>query len=366
MIYPLVTLLLLSPQIRSVAQSPPDRPLNYVIVQPEGGYQLGSGKWKLTTKNTGGSIAICEFNSKDTTSWSWIPEHVHTREDEIWYVIEGELQFRIDKQLVPAGPGSLIFGPRMMRHQYRISKTPAKYLLMFAPAGIDQIFPEVDSLSKRFPRGSEEWKKRLATLNVKYGGYSATDWDSITNISRDEMIKQRIELSKTGKNHEMLSVLAGEWMFTGKHFSSDPNQSSSEFRGIAMRRSVMDGRYFIVETKGEKMKMPWSNGKEVSYTDMSIEAYDNNKKKFVSTMIENHWGTGIAISEGNYDSTAKAIIYESEIESGPGTKAKARSFLKILSNDQYVVEIYLVNGNREIKETEINYKRVKSNENISK
>ena len=68
--------------------------------------------------------------------------------------------------------------------------------------------------------------------------------------------------------------------------------------------------------------MPWSNMKEISYTDMSIEAYDNNKKRFVSAMIENHWGTGIALLEGNYDSTAKTIIYESETEADLGKKNK--------------------------------------------
>src|SRR5882762_6604685 len=138
---------------KAVAQPQSGKPLDYVIVAPEEGYQLGTGKWKLTTKNTGGSIAICEFNNKDTTGWNWVPSHVHTREDEVWYVIEGELTFKINNEINSAGPGSLVFSPRNNMHSYRITKAPAKYLLILAPAGIDLLFPEVDSLSKKFPRG---------------------------------------------------------------------------------------------------------------------------------------------------------------------------------------------------------------------
>jgi mannose-6-phosphate isomerase-like protein (cupin superfamily) len=173
-----VILILLFFQEQVVAQAPA-KPLNYIIVPPEGGYQLGTGKWKLTTNQTGGSIAICEFNIKDTTDWHSVPTHVHTREDELWYVVEGELMFKINDQIKTAGPGSLVFGPRNTMHAYRISKAPVKYLLMLTPAGIDRLFLEVDSISKKFPRGGSEWKKRIGPLGEKYGAYQPARWDSL-------------------------------------------------------------------------------------------------------------------------------------------------------------------------------------------
>jgi mannose-6-phosphate isomerase-like protein (cupin superfamily) len=166
-------------QIKAEAQLQTSKPLNYIVVPPEGGYQLGTGKWKLTTNQTGGSIAICEFNTKDTTDWNWVPSHTHTREDELWYIIEGELTFKINNQIQTAGPGSLVFSPRNTRHAYRISKAPMRYLLMLTPAGIDLLFLEVDSISRRFPRGSAEWKKRITSLSEKYGSYMGEKWDSI-------------------------------------------------------------------------------------------------------------------------------------------------------------------------------------------
>jgi hypothetical protein len=171
----------------------------------------------------------------------------------------------------------------------------------------------------------------------------------------------RIELSKTGKNHELLAGITGSWNFAGKHFSSDPAVKPIEFNGTAVRKAIMDGRYFIFETTGGKLVMPWSAGKEVTYTDMTIEGYDNTKKKFVNAFIGNHWNTGIAPSEGSYDSVKKAILYESEFESGPGMKTVIRNLLKIRDSDHYTVEIFMVNGGQQIKRSEINYTRIKDN-----
>lgn len=172
-------LLLLLPS--TALRSQPAQQTKYVVMPPEGGLKLGSGMWKLTADNTSGSIALCEFNNKDTTDWNWVPNHTHTREDEIWYVLEGELTFRINDQLITAGPGSTVFGPRNTMHAYRISKAPVRYLLMLTPAGIDRLFLEVDSIGKKFPRGSSEFIKRVAPLSEKYGSYHQSRGDSVVN-----------------------------------------------------------------------------------------------------------------------------------------------------------------------------------------
>ncbi len=176
--------------------------------------------------------------------------------------------------------------------------------------------------------------------------------------NKDGQMKQRIELSRTGENHILLSKLAGNWSFSGSHFP--PDAAPVTFNGKATRKPVMDGRYFIFETTGGKLVMPWSDGKEVTYQDMVIEAYDNQKKKFVNAMIANHWNTGIAVSEGVYDPATGTITYEAETAAGPGMKIIVRSLLKITGDDRYTVEIYTVSGDKTIKRSEINYTRIKS------
>ena len=175
-----------------------------------------------------------------------------------------------------------------------------------------------------------------------------------------EMSKQRMELSKPGENHKLLAMIAGTWNFTGRHFPVDPgpNKKPIEVKGSLVRKSLWDGRYFISESTGGKLKMPWSDGKEVTYKDMTIEGYDNVKKRFVGAAIDNHWDTGIIPLEGSYDSATKTFIYNTEIETSPGIKRKMRRLVKILDNDHYTEEFYAEHNGHEVKVTEMRFTRV--------
>ncbi len=174
-------------------------------------------------------------------------------------------------------------------------------------------------------------------------------------------MRHMIELSKPGENHKVLNELVGEWRFTGKHFSDDPNQKPLEFRGTFTRKPVWGGRYFLTETTGEKLKMPWSDGPEVPYKDMSLEGYDNAKERFVRAMIDNHWDTGILSSEGTYDRIRNTITFVGEVESEPGIRVKTRMVLKIIGRDQYIEEGYEDHNGHEVKVTELDYTRTNVN-----
>ena len=174
--------------------------------------------------------------------------------------------------------------------------------------------------------------------------------------NNDEIMKRKIELSKTGENHKLLAGLTGKWTFTGRQLTPDPNVKP-EVYGTAERKAVMDGRYFVFETTGGKLIMPWSDGKEVTYRDIAIEGYDNEKKKFFSSRAANHWSTGLTTSEGSYDPATKTITYEREIERG-GKKMMVHERLKIINNDHYLFEIYSISDGRETKRMEASYTRV--------
>src|SRR5262249_38958176 len=123
--------------------------------------------------------------------------------------------------------------------------------------------------------------------------------------ARDEAV----DLTKAGENHKLLAQLVGTWTFRGEHFAPDV-----QFRGRLVRKPIWEGRYFLAETTGEKLVMPWSNGREVVYEDLTMEGYDNAKKKFVSAMIDNHFDTGILQFEGSYDPATRTISYSNETE----------------------------------------------------
>ncbi len=69
------------------------------------------------------------------------PLHTHANEDESWYVIEGELRFKLDADVRAAPAGSFVFVPRGTPHCFQnVADTPARILVMFTPAGMERFF----------------------------------------------------------------------------------------------------------------------------------------------------------------------------------------------------------------------------------
>jgi Protein of unknown function (DUF1579) len=173
-----------------------------------------------------------------------------------------------------------------------------------------------------------------------------------------EMMKQMIEMSKLNENHKLLSSLDGNWNYTIKMWMNpDPNAKPQESKGTATRKTVMGGRYVMMDVTG-KMQMPGEDGKmkDVQFKGMGLEAYDNVKKKFVSSWIDN-MGTGIQFSEGTYDPATKTFTYTSEMEPVPGMKSQTREVIKVTDNNHMTLEWYENQGGQEKKTMEIAYTR---------
>jgi len=175
-----------------------------------------------------------------------------------------------------------------------------------------------------------------------------------------EMMKQMTEMAKTNENHKLLSSLDGNWNYTIRFWMNpDPNAKPQESKGTAIRKSIMDGRYVVMDVNG-KMQMPDANGKmkDINFKGMGMEGYDNVKKKFVASWIDN-MGTGIEFSEGTYDPASKSFTYTSEMEPMPGMKTSVREVIKIADKDHMSLEWFENQGGQEKKTMEIAYTRKK-------
>jgi hypothetical protein len=176
-----------------------------------------------------------------------------------------------------------------------------------------------------------------------------------------EMMKQMMELAKLNENHKVLADLAGTWNYTVKFWmNGDPTSTPQESKGVAVRKPIMNGRYFTLDVTG-KMKVPGADGKlkDFEFKGISIEGYDNVKQKFVGTWADN-MGTGIMMSEGTYDPATKTFTYTGEYEAIPGMKTKIRETVKIVDKDHHNFEWYETRGGQEAKTMEINYTRAKA------
>lgn len=175
-----------------------------------------------------------------------------------------------------------------------------------------------------------------------------------------EMMAKMMELAKLNENHKLLASLDGVWKYTVKMWmSGDPTSKPDESKGTATRKSVMGGRYVMMDVKG-KMEMPGADGKgqTMEFLGHSTEGYDNVKQKFVNTWFDN-MGTGIMMTEGTYDEGTKTFTYTGEFEPMPGMKQKVREVMKLTDKNHMVLEWYEDRGGKEAKTMEIDYTRGK-------
>ena len=171
------------------------------------------------------------------------------------------------------------------------------------------------------------------------------------------MMQQMMELGKPGENHKLLAEMAGNWNYTMKMMMDPTTGKPSESKGTATRKAMFDGRYFTFDVTG-KFQMPGKDGKmmDMNFKGMAIEGYDNVKKKFVSSWIDN-MSTMIMNSEGTYDAATKTFTYLADCEMIPGMKMKIREVVKVVDKDHHTFEWYEDKGTGETKTMEIAYTR---------
>jgi quercetin dioxygenase-like cupin family protein len=113
-------------------------------VQPRPLLQLGGSTVTehLAGEETGGAIALIEF--KIEPGYPVPPAHLHEREDEITYVIEGVLQVTIAGETRTIRAGESVFKPRGVPHAFAIAgKQPVRFLETVTPAGFEGYFRAV-------------------------------------------------------------------------------------------------------------------------------------------------------------------------------------------------------------------------------
>lgn len=174
-----------------------------------------------------------------------------------------------------------------------------------------------------------------------------------------DMMAQMMALTKLNENHQMLAELNGNWNYTTK-FTLSPGAPPQESNGTAVRKSIMDGRFIVMDVTG-KMQMPGPDGKpqEMEFKGHGLEGYDNAKKKFVGTWVDN-FGTGIMTSLGDWDPATKMFTFVGEYEPLPGMKQQMHETLKVPDKNHMQFEMFENQGGQETKTMEINYTRAGS------
>jgi mannose-6-phosphate isomerase-like protein (cupin superfamily) len=114
---------------------------------PDGGRRFalpthGCGTVKLCAADSGGALSAFELVME---SGEGPGLHVHSREHELWYVLEGKFRFLLGDALVRQPAGGLAFGPRGIPHTFQnIGAGTGRLLVITAPSGLEDFFLEYD------------------------------------------------------------------------------------------------------------------------------------------------------------------------------------------------------------------------------
>lgn len=94
---------------------------------------------KARAEDTGGALGLVEGSFYEGFG---PPLHVHSREDEAFYVMEGEIRFRRGEEEFVAGPGTWVWGPRGIPHAFKVESESARALVLVTPGGLERMFED--------------------------------------------------------------------------------------------------------------------------------------------------------------------------------------------------------------------------------
>jgi quercetin dioxygenase-like cupin family protein len=100
-------------------------------------WQGGLYRMKARAADTGGALGLVEASLYRGFG---PPLHVHRREDEAFYVIEGEIRFRQGEEEFVGGPGTWVWGPREVPHTFKVESERARALILVTPGGFERMF----------------------------------------------------------------------------------------------------------------------------------------------------------------------------------------------------------------------------------
>jgi quercetin dioxygenase-like cupin family protein len=118
-----------------------------------------------STRDTRGAVGVVEVASP---GGGVPPLHVHHREDEAFYVLEGEYSVFVGDDVVNAVPGTWVWGPRDVPHGYQVLSEHGRHLSLMLPGGFEAFFEEGSAIATPEADPRDEMSK-LAEVAARYG-----------------------------------------------------------------------------------------------------------------------------------------------------------------------------------------------------
>ena len=183
---------------------------------------------------------------------------------------------------------------------------------------------------------------------VKDAGAKESPVNTQQASSKDAEKESMMVYMAVGPMHEMLAKSSGQWNQQVTIWTA-PASAPTKNPAKCTTRMIMGGRYQESKSSGTFDGM--------SFEGTSITGYDNAKKVFVSTWIDN-MGTGIVYSEGKYDERSRTINFTGNmVDPATGKDIQIRETLKTIDDNNQLLEMFMMLNGKEFKNMEIKFTR---------
>jgi hypothetical protein len=171
---------------------------------------------------------------------------------------------------------------------------------------------------------------------------------STFTFAQDDSMQKWMAYMTPGKEQQKLAKLNGDWVYTSKMWM-DPAGEPQKTEGTATCEMLLDGRYSQMKVSGNVMGMP--------FYGISLTAYDNGKKIWITTWIDN-MGTGVMYGEGTWDEATKSIVFKGKMYDPMAGKDVDYKETMIFTDDNNMgLDMYTVVNGKDVKNMEIRYTR---------
>ena len=158
------------------------------------------------------------------------------------------------------------------------------------------------------------------------------------------MMKAWQDYMTPGEMHKMMASWDGKWNDEVSMWMK-PDAPAQKSSSVTEHKMILGGRYQQSATKGTFNGMPFEG--------MSTLAYDNGKKVFISTWIDN-MGTGVMTVEGPWDAASKSANMKGKcVDPTTGKEMDVREVFKIVDDKNQLVEMYMTEAGKEFKTMEL-------------
>jgi hypothetical protein len=171
-----------------------------------------------------------------------------------------------------------------------------------------------------------------------------------TMAQSQEEMKAMMDYATPGTIHKMMAKSVGTWSGDISMWMQ-PGAPVMHATGVSENDTILGGRYLQAKNTSNFMGMPFEG--------ISVTGYDNAKKTFVNSWIDN-MGTGMMFLQGKWDPQTNSINFTGNmVDPMSGKDIPVREVLKFVDDNTQVMEMYAMSAGKEFKNMEIKYTRTK-------